>query len=261
MKKINKFGELSLLNLEIHDIGMFSRAVYFKKFLSIPAVQKHLCQKQLRILDAGCGDGAYSFYLAQRFPQAQIKAIDINEKMQKENENIQKSAGIPNIKFSSGNAIDLSEKKYYDFIVCISVLIYCPYDKQIQILSNAASALKGGGIIYLFVTCKDWEKSLVLNTRFYKRMYSHFVNQHQEHIFSMAELSSLFEHLKLQIIRKKIVSGWWGELAWEIDKVFKEHNIERWKILVLPLLKLMCFIDVLIDYKRGTGMIFVAQKI
>lgn len=260
MKKINKFGELSLLNFEIHDIGMFYRAMYFKKFLCTDVVREHLSQRQIYILDAGCGEGDYSFYLAQRFPQAQIKAIDTNDQMLNKNKNTQKAAGISNITFSSGNIIDLSEKERYDFIVCIAVLIHRPYDEQVKMLSNLASALKEDGIIYLFVTCKDWEKSLVLNIRFYKRMYSHFVSQNQGYIFSIKELSSLLEQLKMHVIRKKIVSGWWGELSWEIDKIFKEHNVERWKILLLPLLKIMCLIDTFIECRRGTGMVLLAQK-
>ena len=56
-------------------MGSYIRFLYFKKYL------KKLPLKNFKlILDAGCGRGKYSLYMAHLFPGKKIFAIDTEEK-------------------------------------------------------------------------------------------------------------------------------------------------------------------------------------
>src|SRR6267143_954674 len=79
------FGEQRLVR---SDVGLAHRAAF--RVLGVAAPAHYLHHRYLRralvhldsaprtILDAGCGSGDHSFYLARRFPQAQVLGIDID---------------------------------------------------------------------------------------------------------------------------------------------------------------------------------------
>jgi Methyltransferase domain len=52
-------------------LGVFANGLYLKKALKDRQVTS--------VLDAGCGDGSFTFYVASHFPQARVTGVDIGE--------------------------------------------------------------------------------------------------------------------------------------------------------------------------------------
>ncbi|MCG8430364.1 MAG: hypothetical protein MJA29_04250, partial [Candidatus Omnitrophica bacterium] len=101
----------------------------------------------------------------------------------------------------------------------------------------------------------------VIPPRFYRRMYEVFLRQNCGRIYGLPEFTRLLEDAGFRIVHRRIVYGFWGELAWEMDKVCKEHRLERWKVLILPLLKMMSLLDIRMRNKKGAGMVCIVRKL
>lgn len=112
--------------------------------------------KEAKIMDAGSGTGIAALYLAKRFPDSEVLATDIDERMLLELKNIAKEEKVRNIsvfqndfnfpsiirEIGSDKAIIL-EKNSFDAIFTSGVLEHIDIKKSIP---EIASLLKPGGI-------------------------------------------------------------------------------------------------------------------
>ncbi len=119
---------------------------------------------QPRILDAGCGSGVSTEYLAHQNPQAEIVAIDISQGTLKvAQERILHSIGKTNsVQFHQCSIYDLDQiSGQFDLINCVGVLHHLADPKRgLQCL---ARKLKAGGLLHLFLYAEigRWEISLM----------------------------------------------------------------------------------------------------
>ena len=99
---------------------------------------------KINIIDIGCGYGRISLPLSKRFPEAKITGIDISENyVELFKKNTGKNAFV-------GFAEDFNlQSDYYDYIICITVLMYIDKDKIEKTISNFLRHLKKGGKILL----------------------------------------------------------------------------------------------------------------
>ena len=99
---------------------------------------------EINIIDIGCGYGRISRPILEKFPQAKITGIDISKNYV---ELFQKNTGQNAF---VGFAEDFSlQANYYDYIICITVLMYIDKDKIEKTISNFLNHLKKGGKILL----------------------------------------------------------------------------------------------------------------
>jgi ubiquinone/menaquinone biosynthesis C-methylase UbiE len=130
---------------------------------------------EINIIDIGCGYGRISLPLSEKFPGAKITGIDISKNYV---ELFQKNTGENAF---VGFAEDFSlQSDCYDYIICITVLMYIDKDKIEKTISNFLRHLKKGGKILLieplhsgiyFQTCfgllnllNKFKKTAALNT-------------------------------------------------------------------------------------------------
>ncbi|MCA1903810.1 MAG: methyltransferase domain-containing protein [Cyanobacteria bacterium KgW148] len=117
-----------------------------------------------RILDAGCGSGVSTEYLAHQNPQAQIVAIDISQgTLQVAQERILHSIGTTDrVQFHHCSIYDLDQiSGEFDLINCVGVLHHlADPDRGLQSLVRK---LKPGGLLHLFLYGEigRWEISLM----------------------------------------------------------------------------------------------------
>ena len=115
----------------------FSRfARHYDKY---SAVQKRCARKLLgkipsnnfyRILDIGCGTGNYTYLLRGKFPEAQIKAVDISDEMIAIAKNKLKDK---NIEFTVADAESLDLRKKFDLISSnVSVQWFADLEKALK---------------------------------------------------------------------------------------------------------------------------------
>src|SRR4030095_10443274 len=123
----------------VGDPGHFLRSRYFRKFV------RGLQPKS--VLDAGSGGGDYSFWMAERWPEAKIESVDICEELVVRNRQLQEALGIENIRFVTMDLVELPKGARYDLIVSIDSLEHIV--EQGKVLNNFYSALRPGGWLYL----------------------------------------------------------------------------------------------------------------
>ncbi len=105
-----------------------------------------------RILDAGCGTGVSTDYLAFLNPDSEILAIDISEQaLSIASERLRRSGAfaISNITFEKVSILEIGERKPFDFINSIGMLHHL--QEPCIGLAALAKLLKPGGIIHLLL--------------------------------------------------------------------------------------------------------------
>ena len=91
------------------------------------------------ILEIGCNCGPNLYLLAKKFPDAEIRGIDINPMAVQEGGEWFAQEGIPNVRLSVGKADELVQfqDKSFDVVFTDAVLIYIGPDKIKEIMKNA----------------------------------------------------------------------------------------------------------------------------
>jgi len=104
----------------------------------------------IRILDAGCGTGVGTEYLAHLNPQAEIVAVDLSAgALQVAQERCQKS-GAMNVEFQHLSLYDIAQVPgQFDLINCVGVLHHLP--DPIRGIQALAPKLAPGGLMHIFV--------------------------------------------------------------------------------------------------------------
>jgi len=100
-----------------------------------------------RILDAGCGIAYTSFWLAERQPAYQIKAIDLDEQALANDQMVLKRLGLTNLSFHKEDLTGLSEEGQFDLAFSMDVLEHIPDD--LAALRALRKALKQDGFLVL----------------------------------------------------------------------------------------------------------------
>lgn len=115
------------------------------------SLTRHLKTEPLTILDAGCGAGDYSFYLARRFPRASVLGVDLNADLIRRNREMAGRLRITNVHFE---AADLATRRWpsrFDLIVSIDVLEHIP--EQDSAIRALAEGLSGAGVFFAHMPC------------------------------------------------------------------------------------------------------------
>ncbi len=124
--------------------GIRARQIWLSRMF-----QKHLSSTTKNILDAGCGKGHTSFWLAKYCPAASVEGIDINLKELEHCLSIQTALKLHNVTFQKSDIIGFSSFKKYDFILCVDVLEHIEnWQQSIQSLMELLNS-KGVLLIHL----------------------------------------------------------------------------------------------------------------
>lgn len=121
--------------------GRVLRFLYFRQALD------HLALRPRAILDAGCGKGYLSLYLARRFPGARVLATDIGAADLDEAERARHAARAENLAFVRADLQQPIGVGAFDLIISSEVLEYVS-DEQ-RALANFHAALRPGGVLLL----------------------------------------------------------------------------------------------------------------
>ena len=121
----------------VADPAHYLHHVYLRRFVdTLDRFQPN------RILDAGCGSGDHSFWLARRFPGAEVVGVDINEERVEQNRHKAGQLGIKNVSFERADLAAASFNPGFDLIVSIDVLEHI--EDRPAALKNLARALNPG---------------------------------------------------------------------------------------------------------------------
>jgi len=147
------FGEQRLVR---SDVGLAHRAAF--RVLGVAAPAHYLHHRYLRhalahldspprtILDAGCGSGDHTFYLARRFPQAQVLGIDIDGVLIARNRDVARALRLSNVSFETFSVTELIRGPF-DIIVSIDVLEHLVEQRRALRHLHAALGPRGVSLV------------------------------------------------------------------------------------------------------------------
>lgn len=104
-----------------------------------------LPKRATMILDAGCGRGVISRAIAQRYPGANMEAIDAEDTVQVRNCEITDRAGLGNCHFEVADLTSFRREGRYDLIVSVDNLEHIENDEVV--LANLYSSMQPGGTL------------------------------------------------------------------------------------------------------------------
>lgn len=107
--------------------------IYFERFLN-----KYRCFNAKKILDAGCGCGAVTDYMAQKHPDVNFTGLDYNRFLVKNARQIRDNNGRRNMEFVCGDISDLLSYYKEEFDGVYNVHALCCMKRMEPMIDNLA---------------------------------------------------------------------------------------------------------------------------
>lgn len=255
---------MPLLGKELYwnpKLGVVQR--WYCRLLGVPIVGLRIRVRRIRsilptqrshVLDAGCGRGVISRYLAGYYPAAQIDALDTDTEVQAINTKISQSIGLTNCRFITGDLNEFVKPEYYDLIVSVDNLEHIDDDRRV--IRNFFQSLDVGGV-------------LVVHVPHYYRRWPVFswkpnfdVPGHYRLGYHMPEIVEKIEAEGFDILDKGFSYGFLenlsNNLSYFITKA-EERNIAVYALL-FPFLNALAWAGQWSKPNFGAGVWLVAQK-
>lgn len=225
------------------DLGSRIRMAFLRKTIK----SHHLACSS--ILDAGCGIGAYLFYLAKKFPIAVIKGMDIRKNNINACRCIKSNLNMNNISFIVGDITQHHDLGKYQLILCLDVLEHIEDDRKA--LNMLKFSLEKSGMLILHVPLQPQK-------RHFRRFASWYHPDHVREGYLEKDLDRLLVGSGFRIEKAYYTFGWFGSLAWEISEI--TFAVKPIFIIIFPFLLLLGYIDTLVNNRWGNCILILARK-
>lgn len=244
---VEKLKSLYVSFFGIPEIGFQLRSIYFEKILTFCLAQRKLT----RILDAGSGIGAYTFWLAKTFPRASVTGGDIDRHKLASCRVLTNEFHLNNVSFSYLDITKAYGKSAYDLIVTIDVLEHVK--DYTKVLRNFHQLLQRNGLLYIHVP-QPHQKRIFSSLRQW---------HHEEHVregISKEVLERTLKKIGYEVILSRETFGFFGKLAWELNHLLLSKSFMLAGV-TFPFLYMLAIIDQLQRNKNGLGVAIIATKI
>lgn len=221
--------------------GEYLRGLYFRKTLNKYKFEFNT------VLDAGCGYGYYSFYLARKYPTATIEACDSDADHINENKYIQHQLKLTNLLFLKVDLGKLSERNKYDMAISVDVLELIEDD--LKVVKNISDALKKGGYFLLHTPKRNQQDT----SGSWKVRCPDRVREG----YSWEEISQLLESNGFEIIKKVNTFGVFGVIGLKMHSLLPTRYLKR--MFAIPI-NCINFLDTLTQHKNGQAFLLIAKK-
>jgi SAM-dependent methyltransferase len=237
---------------------MFLRAWYVRSVIR----EQFDENKKLNILDAGMGFGQYTYFLAKRFKNSRILAVDVKDEQIEDCRKFFKKEGFKNVELDKADLTKINFKDEFDFILCVDVMEHIEEDELV--LKNYYNALKPGGKL-LINTPSNLGGSDVK-----EEGDDSFIEEHAREGYSKEDIKEKLERAGLKLTLFEYGYGRFGTISWRFgikypillvgfSKIFLlflpfYYLITIWFILILM------WLDLNTENKAGTGITLIAEK-
>ncbi|MFA5834276.1 MAG: class I SAM-dependent methyltransferase [Bacteroidota bacterium] len=238
---------------------LFLRSWYVKR-----ALREFLSGKQAPklIFDAGSGFGQYSYYIAKKFRDVSIHAIDVKEDYIADCKRFFSADNITNVNFGIEDLTIPTHTDRFDFILSVDVMEHIPDD--VQVFKNFHQALKKGGIV-LINTPSNLGGSDV-----HEEGEKSFVEEHARDGYSVEDITTKLSNAGFTVLYTRYAYGPIGTIAWRFVVKYPMLMVNASKafFIVLPFYYLLTLwfslILMWIDFNStnttGTGLLVAAEK-
>jgi len=144
-KKIEKMIDFFNNRADNYDDNMRSNIEDFNRFYSKIAMEIKETQREINILDIGCGTGLELEYIFKRVPYAKVFCLDLSERMLNRLKE-KYSSKQEQIETRLGSYVKIPfEENEYDYIVSVMTLHHLSNNKKLALYNKIYKALKSNG--------------------------------------------------------------------------------------------------------------------
>ncbi len=214
------------------------------------------------IFDAGMGFGQYTYFMAKRFPDSKILAVDVKDEQVRDCKNFFSKCRYKNVKFEIADLITIDYNEKFDFILSVDVMEHIFEDEVV--FKNFYNALRKGGKL-LVNTPSDLGGSDA-----HEDDDESFIEEHARVGYSKKDITDKLKRAGFEIESFDYSYGKYGTISWRfgIKYPILIAGASKFFILLLPVYYLftlwfvliLMWLDVHTDNKEGTGVLVVAQK-
>jgi SAM-dependent methyltransferase len=214
------------------------------------------------VYDAGCGFGQYSYYIATRFPNVHLHAIDVKEEQIDDCRRFFGSRGLSQCSFAVEDLTRITHESRFDLILSVDVMEHIPDD--IGVFRNFFRALRPGGTLIVNTP------SNLGGSDAHSDEDESFIEEHARNGYGVDEIRSKLTGAGFTVETVRFTYGPWGARYWRIALKIPMLllGISKAFLLLLPFYYLVAFPVVLpmmwLDYRgenrTGTGLTVTAKK-
>lgn len=217
---------------------------------------------EVNVLDAGCGFGQYSYFVAKNFKNAKVIGVDINDRRINDCSRFVEEEGISNLKFEFADLTKLNYPAKFDLVLAIDVIEHIEDD--VKVFENLYNAMRENGLIIISTP------SNLGGSDVHRDEEESFIEEHVRHGYGVEEIKAKLESVGFKNIKVRYSYGKWGSLSWKL--IIKIPILLLGKsfafAVVLPLYYLFIFpigiflmwLDEKAKNDEGTGLIVTAVK-
>lgn len=213
------------------------------------------------MLDAGSGFGQYSFYIAQRNPQATIDAVDVKDEQIADCAQFFKKCGLNNVNFAVGDLTQPHATNKYDLVLCVDVMEHILED--VEVFRHFHRSMKPGGML-LISTPSDQGGSDAQNEG------ESFIGEHVRDGYPVEEMRQKLKTAGFEKSEIMYSYGTPGKISWKLSMKYPMKMLGASKvffiilpfyyIITYPFAYLLNWMDTYGKHKTGTGLIVKAWK-
>lgn len=212
------------------------------------------------LLDAGGGEGAFSYWVARKFPEWKIVVADNEQDTLERGLRIKDSLRLTNVEVRLSDLRDAVEEKSYDVVLCTDVLEHIAEDGLV--LKNLGTALKPGGVVIVTSPSVPQPRHLPLVRWRERRIGFHPSDYgHVRDGYSNTELARLLEHAGLEVESVRHTFGPFGTLMF--DLFFATGDNEPHPLVyaaLFPLYMALARLDLALPARHGAAVLGVGRK-
>lgn len=258
-------GDVARKNPVFRKLFYFTLGMMFLRTWFVKRQLRELLSKfsgAFSLYDAGSGFGQYSYYIAKRFPQVNIHAVDVKDEQIVDCRDFFSRVGLTNTSFAVEDLTIPHHTDKFDFILSVDVMEHIPDD--VGVFRNFYQALRKNGMLLINTPSNlggsdadsDEDES--------------FIGEHARNGYSVEDITEKLTGVGFSIHSWRYTYGPAGSVAWRfgIKYPMMMLNTSKAFFIVLPFYYLLTLWFVLalmwIDYrstiKAGTGLQVVAVK-
>jgi 2-polyprenyl-3-methyl-5-hydroxy-6-metoxy-1,4-benzoquinol methylase len=249
-------GQTFILLFGTPHLGSFANGIYLKRILQ---------RRQFsHILDAGCGDGTFAFYVASKHPASQVLGVDIGEQglhgvetTLEVAERIQNNLQLPNLRFQRLDLRGLDSREAFDLAYSFDVLEHIAENETV--LQNIYRALIPGGLLLLRIPTRLQKR--ICNPQFTAEHARWAAIEHVGQHHDMESLLCVVRAIGYRVLSAKHTTGFWGRLSFELSEALQFYRLPSLvQFACVPLLKLFRRIDTILNPTDGDGILVLCEK-
>jgi len=261
MRNNPKLGTLAFKVFGYTNLGTWGRQLIFKDILKRLPVENFQS-----ILDLGCGQGEFSFMLADALPNAQVDASDTDLVAMSKIKEIKEKFNIKNLDTYTCMIQEMGPEKdnSYDLIFSIDVFQHIPEEHMpFQACKNR---LKKGGYLVTKMPAKEHKR--ILPKSWFKKFDDTLAgldpNQtymaHHGQIYELDDLVKRYEREGFKVVNAFYSDGIIARAAWEFNFIMMKGGAIL-QLISLPISKFLMRIDRILPKKKGNVIQVIGQKI